>query len=64
MGANLKYEYELLSTKDSSSKYGQCEICKQFASEVFHQIESLNGSFYKCFDYFGHKECLIKKRRN
>ena len=64
MESNVNYSYLLISTKDSSFKYGKCEICKLFVSEVYHQIESFNNSVYNCTDLFGHKECLILNRRN
>lgn len=33
------YRYCLTSTKNSSHKYGPCEICHKHASEVFVQVE-------------------------
>lgn len=35
-----EYRYRLISTNDSSAKYGNCEVCKKPASEIFHQIEA------------------------
>jgi len=62
-----KYKYKLISQKESSAKYGLCEVCGKFVSEVFHQIESRkyeDGYTYAgCKDYFGHKECLESKQR-
>jgi hypothetical protein len=31
------FEYRIASTRESSAKYGLCEICGQWASEVFTQ---------------------------
>jgi hypothetical protein len=62
-----EYKYQLISTRDSSAKYGNCEVCKSPASEVFHQIESRrfkNGWTYaECHNIFGHESCLRSKRR-
>jgi len=62
-----KYTYRLISQKESSAKYGPCEICGEHVSEVFHQIESRkyeDGYTYAgCKDYFGHKKCLESKQR-
>lgn len=72
------YYYELKSTGASSSKFGPCEVCGEYASEVFLQTEqqtyeldeldiqegvTSNLTTYGCKDYFGHKECLLKIRR-
>ena len=69
-----KYHYTMISTKDSSAKYGPCEICKKHCSEVFHQIEEREIEAAEepgktvlthagCWSYFGHENCLIGKRR-
>lgn len=34
-----KYKYKLISTGESSSRYGPCEVCGKHVSEVYHQIE-------------------------
>lgn len=57
----------------SSDKYGPCEVCKQYASEVFHQVEEkqfysqvqqkIFFTQYGCYDLFGHKECLIAQQK-
>ena len=69
------YRYSLKSTGGSSSKYGTCEVCKQHVAEVFaqyeerhykfeHDGETFEGWTYnKCHSYFGHKDCLLSKRR-
>lgn len=33
------FRYRMKSTGASSHKYGNCEVCGQHASEVFHQVE-------------------------
>ena len=65
-----KYRYKIISTMGNSAQFGNCQICKKHASEVFHQIEEYNfgvdeekWTYARCFDYFGHKECLQKKQR-
>jgi hypothetical protein len=69
-----KYHYKLINTNESSKKYGNCEICGQYATEMFHQIEEkyfkneFNGENYEGWtegkSYFGHKDCLEKIRRS
>ncbi len=66
------YRYSLISTEYSSHRYGPCEVCNKHVSEVFSQSEErqfeyeggIHWTYNKCFDLFGHKECLIGKRRN
>lgn len=69
------YKYRLINTGYSSSKYGLCEVCGEYVSEIFHQIEMkryfiennckvLEGWTYNdCHDLFGHKECLLLLRK-
>ncbi len=69
--AYIEYRYRITSTGKSSAQLGPCEICGKYASEVFYQVEErkylYNGKTgwtqKNCRDYFGHKECLIEKRR-
>lgn len=71
------YRYNLLSTNESSQKYGNCEVCGKHATEVFLQseeryytIERDGNIIYKgwtqnkCKNLIGHKECLLNKQRN
>lgn len=69
-----KYHYTMISTRDSSAKYGPCEVCGEHCTEVFHQVEQrefisvekpdeISLTYYQCWDYFGHENCLIGKRR-
>lgn len=68
-----RYRYRLRSLGNSSVKYGNCGVCKEYASDVFIQIEE---RFYrieiisregwtqaKCSTLFGHRECLVAKQR-
>lgn len=69
------YRYKLVSTGDSSARYGNCDVCGKHVTEVFIQREERryrfehNGKIYEgwtgegCHYLFGHKECLIAKRK-
>lgn len=61
------YKYKLISTHDNSSKYGNCEVCGKYASEVFHQIEAMKiedgWTYANCHNKFGHEQCLISLRK-
>lgn len=61
------YKYRMFDSKCSSERLGNCEVCGKYVSNMFHQIETRKFSegytHYKCSDYFGHMECLEKKRR-
>jgi len=71
----MMYKYKLVNTGYSSSKYGLCEVCGGYASEIYHQIEMKRYMFkcnskvyegwtnYNCHNQFGHKECLLSQRR-
>lgn len=60
--------YRLSSTKHSSQRYGNCEVCGKHASEVFVQVEEIKiadevGRWYrKTGTIFGHEECLRQAR--
>jgi hypothetical protein len=69
-----KYRYQMHNTGESSAKYGDCEVCRKHVSEVWLQIEERTyaalpgekGPFWTragCVDLFGHKKCLLSKRR-
>lgn len=68
-----QYRYNLSSTGYSSNHYSNCDICGKYATEVFYQTEEkqyfnpitqqLSWTKNNCFDYFGHKECLLNRRR-
>ena len=52
----------------SSIKYGPCEVCGNFVSDMFYQSESRNtdhgiSTFAGCHSLFGHEDCLVSKRR-
>jgi hypothetical protein len=70
----MEYKYKIASTKNSSEKYGNCEVCKKSVPEVFIQTEvrhyktddsgQKRWTFHGCRDsLFGHKECLAKVRK-
>lgn len=67
------FVYTLVRTGASSDKYGSCEICGEFAADVYLQrrearidlnpIHGRKGRTYRgCSTLFGHKECLLRKR--
>jgi hypothetical protein len=66
------YRYRLTSTGDSSAKYGNCEVCNKYASEMFRQSEEraydddgqVGWTQHGCRNLFGHKECLLAQRRD
>lgn len=71
---NEKYHYRIRSTRDSSAKYGSCNICGQHASEVFLQIEEkeffseeTNRTELTQFGCrtaaVGHEHCLLSVRK-
>jgi len=79
------YRYQLTSTGHSSSRYGNCEVCGEHASEVFIQSEhrryvvsdiedlledpalyvggELGWTANGCHYLFGHRGCLIDRRK-
>ena len=63
-----KYHYKLSRMDGSSIKYGPCEVCGNFVSDIFYQSESRTtdhgiSTFAGCYSLFGHEGCLISKRR-
>lgn len=67
------YHYELDNWHASSEKYGKCEVCGKHCAEVYGQTESreyirrdgtTGRTYHTCRDLHGHKECLIKARKN
>ena len=62
------YRYKLFRTGSSSDKFGNCEICNKPSDSIYYQIEEREyqknrWTHYKCFDHFGHKDCLISIRK-
>jgi hypothetical protein len=65
-----KYRYKLTKESHGSNRYGPCEICKKSADTIYHQSreekyirpDGTEGWKY-AGDAFGHKTCLMKKRR-
>lgn len=59
-----KNRYRLTSTRNNSSKYGNCEICNKPVSEVYQQVKQ-KRFFFESKEHwthesntFGHKSCL------
>jgi len=61
------YKYVLCHSGGSSAKFGPCEVCGKYVSDVFHQLEErkYKGGYTKdgCVSPFGHEACLRKQRR-
>ena len=61
-----KYQYNLKQQYASSDKYGKCEVCGKFVSDVHSQSKERRLMFAEKEHWiqdgitFGHKECLIK----
>ncbi len=63
-----KYQYTLKSTGANSQKYGACEICGKYCSDVFMISESreyinpitgqVSFTHNGCRCLFGHEDCL------
>lgn len=44
------------STGESSRKYGPCEVCGKWASEVYlRRVDAAHGDYV-----FGHRDCISK----
>lgn len=62
------YSYKLSRMDGSSIKYGPCEVCGNFVSDIFYQSESRETKFgvhtyADCHSLFGHEDCLKDIRR-
>ena len=63
------FKYKLTQQHASSDRYGNCEICEKFVSDVYiqtkEQLCSVHGKEFWAMagSAFGHKECLIRIRR-
>jgi hypothetical protein len=58
-----KMRYSISSLKDSSEKFGTCEICEGHATEMFLMIigeEYRPEEFTNEDSICGHKECLLQ----
>lgn len=70
-----EFVYEIESAGESSAKYGNCQICGKYCTEIFSQIEKrlykrrdggIGKTFYGCAGggfLLGHYDCLIKARK-
>lgn len=56
------YRYRLTTTRYSSRRYGDCEVCGKYCTEVYLQVEErkYEGGWTRldCTDHFGHEKCL------
>jgi len=54
------HRYRLSSTNASSDKFGKCECCEKYASEMFQLAieEKYNNIYLGSKHVFGHSECL------
>lgn len=65
-------QYTLHHTGNSSAKYGDCEICGKWVSDVYHQTAHINfvdsegrdaeSSIENAATVFGHENCLLQAR--
>lgn len=69
-GIPHRYRYRLSPMHASSAKSGDCEICKQWCSDVYFQSQSRafdlgdgKERWAQMSNAFGHKECLIGIRK-
>lgn len=69
-----EYRYKLIQQHATSDKYGKCQICGKFVTDVYHQmaeqrfsidgiLDDDGGSWSHKHGAFGHKECLIGVRK-
>ncbi len=62
------HRYKLTNTNQSSSYYGNCEICNKHVSEVYTQSHEnkviIEGKVHWIYigDAFGHEKCLLSKQ--
>lgn len=65
-----KYKYRIKNMRESSSKYGVCEVCGRWCDSVYLQSESVSYTTTQGAEHewshretlFGHQECLKSKR--
>lgn len=74
------YRYHLSPTGYGSQRYGNCQVCGQHCDSVYIQSEEREYKLpapiaqergvdtgwtrHNCSSYFGHKDCLISRRRS
>lgn len=71
-----QHHYVIRRLNAGSMKYGPCEVCKQNAVEIWHQVEERfyehapsaslrqkGWTHHECSDLFGHYECLVDRRK-
>jgi hypothetical protein len=55
-----EYRYRQSPMRASSNKYGNCEVCGQYVSDVYLQNETrrVMRGWFVTSQFFGHRECL------
>lgn len=66
--AMTNYRYEVKSLRQTSEKFGPCEVCDEHVSEVHYQSEWRkykpdSWTAHGCTNRFGHLECLVAQQR-
>jgi len=69
-GAEDIYLYRLINTGMSSRRYGRCEVCEEYVSDVHIQTELVqvvdrDQTFWsQGKSIFGHEDCLVGARHD
>lgn len=69
-----RHRYTLHRTGHSSSRFGECDVCGKWCSDVFYQSEERayvnpiqpdqeSWTQHGCHAWFGHESCLLSRRR-
>lgn len=63
-----RYVYRIRALRDSSAKFGPCEICGGHVTQIHYQVEGRvyeagEVTHHECKNLFGHERCLIEARR-
>lgn len=69
-----EYRYRISNTGYGSQRYGNCEMCGEYCSEVFilseqrhytmEKIRETGWTGHQCLDsLFGHKECCLTQMK-
>lgn len=60
------HRYRIRNTGYSSKRFGNCEVCNNHVSEVFHQVkeEKYNQGWLEVSSLYGCKNCLEAQRKN
>lgn len=64
------YRYKIIATGGDSDRFGVCELCREYAVEVYMQTEEVQSSIHPnhyvrehCRSGIGHQSCLVLSRR-